>query len=316
MKRTKVISALLSITMLISTLSPLASAADIGDNSSADIYVSGDITMYGVEDSEKLYNFSINTRTSSGEFAVVYSDAPDYLYNYRFDLPVTTEDTSTVAFWDSLATFCFENEASWDTIYIPDAVTVVEESTPQITPWSTSDDREFFENYLEDRYGAEHTGRSISNQSKGGVTLQLKSTLEFIVAKDYTYALAQTMSVTSFITGVLGLAASGGILSAIGVITGAAGILLSGTKVYEYSVLAHWYHYVTIDDSGYPYSIAEKYIGYTGYVYSETGTQSVDTASMFTEYIPDQFTFNSNSTMLNDAYQTYLDVGWREGTWE
>ena len=178
---------------------------------------------------------------------------------------------------------------------------------------SESDDVEYFEQYLRDLYGNEYPGRFATSRQNMGMTWTAKYAFQVYASKDKTYRINEAMPVIGVVTGVLGLVASANALAVIGAIAAVGGYFTMNTSIYEYTLRANWYKYVVANEGGYPYSIGDKFIYYTGYVSSETGSRAVDTESQRVEYIPSESMYNSYNMLFEAAYEKYDEIGWVEG---
>lgn len=89
MKKLKFLSCILSIVLVLNIMLPVASAADINNVERAQLGVVseyGDYAIRGVETPEVRYNILVDSSNGSGQFAIVYLDSPDYMYEYSFDI--------------------------------------------------------------------------------------------------------------------------------------------------------------------------------------------------------------------------------------
>lgn len=318
MKKFKVLALILTLAMTLNLVAPVAYASEITNDATVqlnNVVTNGDYSISGVENSTVRYNIIINNSDQTGQFAIVYLDSPDYMYEYCFTLnEVSISHPDNI--WEDVQTHCFDNESNWTEVYLPEAV-VSEEAVQNdsiVQPYATADDVEYFENWLTDKYGDEYSGRLLSTKTQNGTTMYLKSGFQAYAYKDQTYRLAQTLTVVGFVTGILGLAAGATAVGVIGAIAGTGGMLFLGQSVYKYTVRANWFRYVTLSSgTGYPYGLSDKFIFYTGYSYSETGTCNVDEASASTSYIPSSSVYNSYTNIFNAAYDEYQQIGWQEG---
>lgn len=83
--------------------------------------------------------------------------------------------------------------------------------------------------------------------------------------KEKSYLITKAMSITGFITGVLGLVARPGVVSAISTICGVAGMLPSGATAVKYRVFADTFRDITANSGGYIYNTTSKHICWDGY---------------------------------------------------
>ena len=218
MKTKRLCSLVLVVVMLMNFSIPIAHAAGAGDISSSEsaIIVEGQSYLaHGEEDSEKRFNIIINAETREGQFAVVYLDEPDYLYEHFFNME-DLQNAGVDMDWTDVEEFCFAQETEWNEIYIPTAVTcikypdnsIMQEGEGGIAPATvnaTGDDPiEYFEGWLEEQHGSEYSGQPVSSKTQNGTTMHLKSAFQTYVYRNQTFLFSVAVSVAGFITGFLG----------------------------------------------------------------------------------------------------------------
>lgn len=305
---------LLSVLLITTLLTFPVARATASDTSLSISHINEQVAVYGVEDSEKLYNIMVDTVKGIGQFAIIYSDNPDYMYEYTFCLP-KTDDIFTNQSWNDLIDSCFVNQFKWNAVYLPNAVQI---SVPthatnesNFLPQASDNNIAYFESWLEGEYGEEYGKFYLRSTTINGVLLRQYEQLQLLATKHYEYYVAITLSVIGFITGLLGLVASSGLIVTISAIAGAGGLLYAGTKVYEYTLRANWRRYVTALGGSYPYSMADKFIFHTAYVSSTTGGRMVDPESMEVLYFPSLTYYIGYLAQFNAAYEEYLRIGWQ-----
>lgn len=319
MKMIKMLALILTFAIMFNLATPIAYASEIHNDTTVQLNntaTSGDYSIYGAENSTFRYNIIINNSDQTGQFAIVYLDSPDYMYEYCFTLnDIAINCPSNIL--NDVQAYCFSNENSWTEVYLPAAVVseeVIETDSANVQPCATADDIEYFENWLIDKHGDEYTGRLLTSKTQNGTTMYLKSGFLVSASKIYTYCITQTLTVIGFITGVLGLRANATLVDVIGTLAGAGGVLSMGQSVYQYKLRANWFRYVTLTvGAGYPYGLADKLTYYTGYSYTGTGSCNVDEASVRTTYIPSIDGYNLYENIFNAAYEEYQQIGWQEG---
>lgn len=308
MKRLKLVSALLIIATLLQILSPAALAAqDFNMNNVCSV---DGIWAYGFEDSEMIYNLLIDADKNSGQFAVKYKDTPDMLYEYIFDVTETSNIEST-SFWIATIDMCFNNQDTWRSTYIPTAVQVVDDSLSGTSTYASDVYITRFTNELISLYGSEYYDSVLSNMTQGSVSMTLYQALLHRVSKDKTYLITVALTAAGFITSMLGRVIEGGILATISLILGTASMFAIGQKVYEYSLLTNWSRYVTINGGSYPYNMTDKFVMYTGYVYTASGNYAIDEASEQTIYSDSSTYYSRYALQFEDAYAEYQRIGWQ-----
>lgn len=275
----------------------------------------GDYTMSGAETEEVRFNILINNAEKTGQFAVVYFDSLDYMYEFTFNLDDVETDISNPNFdFDAIQAYCFDNESHWREVYLPASVTVIETNPNQPQPAAVDPNITYFNNWLRDKYGNTYYGKILSARTHNDTVMYLKSSFDIQTFRDRSYLLAQTMTVVGFVTSILGLAAGASAVAVIGAITGTGGMLTMGQSVYIYELRANWFKYVTaVGGAGYPYGLTDRYTYFDGYCYTGTGTCNVDEASASTSYSPSAAVYNSDTNVYNRAFDQYDSIGFQEG---
>jgi len=322
MKKYKFLSLLLTLMLLFNAVVPVAQAADL--NNPARAQMSEELTfeeysIRGIDNTQARFNIFINNEEETAQFAIIYHDSSDYLYEFVFDLvDVPRRSTNTSTLWEDVRAYCFASESLWTETYLPTAVTVTQEAEANTfqraaTP-TRSAETDYFENWLTDLYGSEYSGSFITSKTQSGVTMYLKSGFQAYAYKDYTYLLNQTFTVTGFVTAILGFSSTHPIIGVLGVIAGTGGLFSLKQSVYQYKVRANWFKYATcVSGTGYPYGLTDKFTFYNGYSYSGTGTCNVDSASASTSYVPSSTVYNSNTNIFNAAFDEYQRIGFQNG---
>lgn len=314
----KLFTVLLSLVLLCNFASPIAYAI------SAPVASSGKYAVHGLVDEEKRFNIIIDTEEETGQFAILYLHDPDYMYEFCFNLRDIVPNQSNIT-WNLIETFCFNNENLWSEVYLTTAVVIDKAEEPAEFTFhsggsthvpdeatASSEEIDYFEKWLTDKYGDEYSENLLSTTTKNGIPMYLKSGFQAYAYQDTVYKIAQAMTVAGFITGVLGAVVETSILSVISAIVGTGSMLVPGSSVYEYRVRATWYRYVTlVSGEGYPYGMTNKVTFYDGYSYSKTGTCNVDEASAETFYDPSSSVYNSYSKIYEAAYAEYQQIGWQ-----
>ena len=317
MKKYKFFAAILSVALLINISSPCAQSINPDDAIISGELSNSNYAIYGLEDDTMRFNILIDTKENIGQFAIVYLEEPDYLYEFSFSLDdINSNDSKLV--WENIQSFCFENINAWSEVYVPSVVTIVDtaEAPPVETNTASRSSQEvtYFENWLEGQYGDEYNRKLITAKQYNGLRMYLKEQHLVLAERDRTYLIAVSISVVGFITSILGLVAEATLVSALGAIAGTGGMFSAGESVHTYNLTAEWDRYATItNEIGYPYGRAHKFIHYTGYHYTGTGTCNVDQASKTTVYQPSSTVYNSNDRIFEAAYDEYDRIGWQDG---
>lgn len=299
MKKLRIISALICISLLLSIASPLAFATEAEPLSN--IIIDKNYAMYQQEDSEHSFTIYLNTETFNGSFAVIYSNNPEYMYDYLFTLDTDEIDTSSSSFWDNLISDCFAQSSQWTTIYLPYALTYQTEysAISRTTPET------YFTDWLYDKYGAQRTNNVAGYYMRNSQLFVVYESVSYQVNLASSYRVNQAISVAGFITGILGLVAKVGIVSVIGAIAGVAGVIASGTHIDEYHLSVGMSKQVTVQGGSIVHASASKCIHYNGYANPDTGASGVDESSAIISYYPTEDLFEDHNALVDTAWEHF-----------
>lgn len=313
MVKVKVISLLLIMALTFNLVTPLAYASNYMGSNTIKMntpVTNENYTVSGSETTDFRFNILIDNATQTGQFALVYLDSPDYMYEFTFDLSSLPSSHD----FSAIQTYCFDNKDQWREIYLPTSVSVIQLDENQPQTFATDSNVTYFDNWLIDKFGNEYNGKLLSTKTQSGTTMYLKTAFQVYTYKDRSYLIRNTMTVIGFVTGILGLSSGATAVAVIGLIAGADGLLHMNQSVYEYKLRASWLKYATVvSGTGYPYGLADKSTYYTGYVYTGTGGRNVDTASASTFYDPSSTVYNTNTKIFDNAFREYDTIGFQEG---
>ena len=162
----RLIAIIIAIVLVIAIIPPISHA----DNCSYRVAPMSDITRYenycirGIEDEDVRFNILIDSESKTGQFAIVYFNDLDFVYEFVFnlaDIPINGIEISDES-WEKIRDYCFCNENNWHEIYIPSAVTIThaekQDGYKNIDSQSRSAETAYFENWLRNKYGNEYTG--------------------------------------------------------------------------------------------------------------------------------------------------------------
>ena len=317
MKKHKWFALFLSIVFMFNIISSGVYAADFNqptDGYLGDIATNNQYAVYNFEDEEIRFIILIDRELEIGQFAITYLDDTDYSYELCFslsDIPVTVEDLS----WGDIQTFCFDSQNQWEEIYLPEAITITEEPTAaqnSVTPYSNSDAVAYFEDWLTTIYGNEYDGILVLSTTYNNLNMYIKRGFQTIIGVSREYSANETMTVASFILNFLGVSTASRIINWLSAIVG-VGSIFTGDKIYEYSVKANWFRYVTLTlADNYPYyGLVHKYTDYQGYRFTNRNGEHywVDEDTESTYYNPSESVFNDNDEILARAYQDWVIYG-------
>ena len=309
MTANRFISILLCLTLLFSTVPLNVSAVDSDAVSLSNVYSGENYAVYSHKDANCYYNIFLNTITATGSFAIVYCNAPDFMYEYCFTLALDSINITSLDFWSNLVSFCFNTDSEWRSVYLPGLIAVNDTSNGATTYTITdSTIKNGFRNWLISKYGSQRTNSYVKGTTKNGITFLQYETVEYSVIKNNTYVVTQGISVAGFIATFLTYAINPTLSGVIGLFTTTAtGMIAAGTSIDEYSLNVYWCKYVTAKNGTKKLSYAEKYINYIGYASNELEEYGVDTSSAYITYNPSSSLFESDDAQFTEAYNNYMN---------
>lgn len=237
---------------------------------------------------------------------------PNTVYQWTIiDYPESTFTTSD-NFWNGIVTYA-ENR-----ITDANVVTFTEVSydepieLPQARSSAGADLLEDLESFMGT---SEYFGRQIYSTTYQGQVFRVLESMDFRILTDGSKSWSTTISVSSLIVSVLGLATT---TTLVGTICGIFGVALSAAslippgKINKYICRAMNYRYVTINGSEYAYSMADKFTDYNGYENADINSTErayADSGSGSVSYAPNAAYFSSYTDQINDAYDMFLQIG-------
>ena len=123
--------------------------------------------------------------------------------------------------------------------------------------------------------------------------------------------ITKAMSITSFITGILGLVAKPELVAALSAICGRAGLFPSGATAVKYRVFADTFRNITVNSGSYIYNTTSKHICWDRYYLDKTEGCGLDKDSKSYSYAPSKTHFNSSTAQFDAAIAEYNKVGWQ-----
>lgn len=296
MKMFRIVAILICLSLLLSISSPLAYATESG--ASTNVIVGENFALYQFEDHEHGFTIYINTETFSGSFSVTYKNNPHYLYDYLFSCDNMVVDTSSNAFWNSLASECFAQSSQWSTIFIPTAIT-------QQNNYSRTTPENYFNEWLYEKYGSEHTASVKGYYMRQSQLFVVKEDMDYHVGISASYTISVAISVAGFVTAVLGFSASHPVISIIGVIAGVGGVIAAGTQINEYVLSIGYIRNAYVQGGSIIHASASKVIHYTGYANPNTGYAGVDEGSMVFSCYPTDELFEDINSLVDAAWDHF-----------
>lgn len=310
----KFISILLTLCMIVSITST-AFAADTSTSSSTPS------TSVSTIDGGHLYvsigsdeNIAILTNVEDHliDISISYLSSPNTVYQWTItDYPESTFTTSD-DFWNGVVAYA-ENRMTDASVVTFTEVSYDEPiELPQTRSSAGADLLEDLEEFMGT---SEYFGRQIYSTTYQGQVFRVLESMDFRILTNGSKSWSTTISVSSLIVSVLGLAATttlvGAICGAFGVALSAASLIPPG-KINKYICRAMNYRYVTINGSEYAYSMADKFIDYNGYENADNNSTErayADSGSRSVSYVPSAAYFSSYTDQINDAYEMFLRIG-------
>lgn len=294
-----------------------ASSYTAGETSGVSAYFIQDgKAFYGYENSNERVNFMVDLETKEAEFAIVYLNDANTLYEAKMTLD-SIEDLNSEEFWKSVENEFIKRSESWKKTNLSEAVLETETSINDAPQKSAAKMTESaiitkFRGLARTEVGiAPYDNKQLTTRIYNKITFKQKETLRYAAYKDKSYLITKAMSITSFITGILGLVASPGVVSAISTICGAAGMLPSGATAVKYRVFADTFRDITANSGSYIYNTTSKHICWDGYYLDKTEGCGLDKDSKTYSYVPSKSHFNSSAAQFDAAIAEYNKVGWQ-----
>lgn len=170
-------------------------------------------------------------------------------------------------------------------------------------------------NGMEKELGAKYTNRLLHTTTFKSNKYRVYQSLDFRVNAKGSTSWGKAMTVTSLITGVLGLTATTALVKAIcGVfgIAASAGSIIPAGKLNKYDCIGMEYRTVTINGSKYVYNSTDKFTSYKGYENASNSSKErayIDTSSKKIDYLEGKTYYNSYTSQINDAYIMFQRIG-------
>lgn len=246
------------------------------------------------------------------DISISYLSSPNTVYQWTItDYPESTFTTSD-DFWNGVVAYA-ENRMTDASVVTFTEVSYDEPiELPQTRSSAGADLLEDLEEFMGT---SEYFGRQIYSTTYQGQVFRVLESMDFRILTNGSKSWSTTISVSSLIVSVLGLAATttlvGAICGAFGVALSAASLIPPG-KINKYICRAMNYRYVTINGSEYAYSMADKFIDYNGYENADNNSTErayADSGSRSVSYVPSAAYFSSYTDQINDAYEMFLRIG-------
>ena len=223
------------------------------------------------------------------------------MYDYPFTLDSNEIDTSSSVFWSDLIATCFSQSSQWTTFYLPNTISCLLDNTPS----TRSTPMEYFNDWLYNKFGPQRTNSNAGYYMKQSQLFVLYETVSYQSTLSSSYKVNQAISVAGFVTAILGLVASAGVISVIGAVAGTAGLIAAGTKINEYTLSIGMIKQVTVQGGSIIHASATKAIHYTGYANPDTGYSAVDEGSEISSYYPTEELFEDNDLLIDAAWNHF-----------
>ena len=317
MKKIRLIALFLVLSLIFPFLPPIAYAVDTPAFELGDIHVSGDNAFCIYRSNDYTYCAHINTSSTSGSFAINYTNNPDVIYEYTFATDLANMAVDSTGFWNAVLSECFSSSAQWSERSLSGSISVSTPSDGVAQPYAVDPYGTQLTQKLQNIVGvAPYTGSIVATAYKGSLIFHVYQDLTYYASVANLFQLAQSMSVASFITGVLAVTLDWGdfdtstLLSILSLGFAAGGMTIgAGMTVKVYSVSAKWERYVKRRDSSSWLTEAKQYtLSCYAYVNPNTGFCEIDTGSFSEAYAPSQAQYNDTAALLEEGYQYYLTL--------
>lgn len=167
MKKLRIVSILICLSLLLSITSPFAFASNATSTTSSPvsrIITCNDTAIYTYTNGSHSYCIYLDTTSGNGSFAVIYAGDPNNVHEYLFRLSPDKILPSSHTFWTSHASKCFSEAQNWKTVYIPEALTSSLIHSSNNT--RAAADETYFTNWLHTKHGLPHTDKIIGHPIK------------------------------------------------------------------------------------------------------------------------------------------------------
>lgn len=270
--------------------------------------------LFSYEDIEKNVTILANEQGNEVHISIKYSEEPNTVYQWIFDEYAVTFNVYDKTFWYDIIRYAENkiNEATvivfTETIY--DSLIPVNQSRGS----AAADLQEQLENLSGE---TEYFGDDIYTVTYQGKTCTVYESLDFQIYKEGRYAWSDPITVTSFITGVLGYVAGqtlvGTVCNIFGLAVSAYSLLPENGTVEKYLCRELYYRDVKIHGSNYIYNTTYKFVDYYGYdntTMGNTQRAKIDVGSCETSYSDSYSYFLSCIMQVQDACALFDRIGY------
>lgn len=319
----KMISMIIVVSMVLSTTvlafnNEVYIEARILDDIQIQPIVGGNIYLKSNPDQ----TITIATNEDDGlvEFNMITKDEPDIIYRLCFtDIDNKTFDLPNDKFWNYIIMKSQDELEFAEKIFFSTEKVIFEEPIDvNISKSSVGAD---LMSSLKDKHGYMYSNKLKYTTNYSGETIRIYENMNFYIKNDgyVRWSIGEdTMSLLSFITGIIGLGLSSTALASFGIIFGVipeiSSIISGSGKLDTYRCSVYTSRYSTINSSEYAYGMTSHIESYNGYddtdIYSETRATIVsDTYE--SSYTDSRNYYNSYSSQVRDGYELFLEIGQR-----
>lgn len=308
----KFISILLSLCLIFTMASPVM-AAEISVAPSSSVVELDDGYMYTAVTNSKKVAILTNNDGSLVDISISYLSSPNTVYQWSFESYAAPVFTTSNSFWNGIIDYAESQMNSASVVTFTD---VIYDTPIDITLTRSSASEDLKEEMVELLGTDEYAMRLIHTVDYGYMHMDIYETLDIRIFTAGVRSWDTTITVSSLIVGVLGLAAYN--YTFLAALCGALGVsmsihsLVTAGSIDQYLCRGMYFRDVTINDSSYSYAMADRYIDYTGYDDpgpSDTRRAFIDSNSYAATYIPDRGTYFSYANLVAAAYEEYLRIG-------
>lgn len=281
------------------------------ENGSKLLNLHGD-QIFILQTAEKVATVSLSANKNTLAISLKYPSAPNCVYQYVYkDFQGALNSVNSPSFWLDAIKYAEERRSeATKVIFTYEKVTI---DGPTAYSSAGADLLAELEGYVGEAYSDQYTGQY---KVRGGNTYKLYETLELNVRDVTRLTWNAAITVSSLITGVIGLVATSGTVNTIcgilGLAVTAADALIPPGKMNEYECMAYYTRYIRVDDGTRQYAHAYKIRTYKGFEDASDnskGRAHIIADSELEYYSGTQTAEYYNSGLFDEAYDAYHNIG-------
>lgn len=312
----KLISSLTCIAVFLSLTNINAFAMNSNENL---VNTQQNVYLEKIEDgyvfTQKADDKSVAIITSNTEnvvaISIIYTSNSDIVYQWIInDYPMEGFSQNSLDFWDSIISYAENNLDNASLIEI--SVDEISENTPMPFSSADADLAEDLVGIVGEEYSNKYTNRL---RVMDGHDYRLYESMEFSIRKCATLSWQTGASIASVLAGVVSIAPVPPHVAlftgVLGIVAAVASTILPAGKVNQYSCMALYTRYVTVDNGSTQYGHAYKIRTFDGYEDANpnsTGRAHVFPATEVLFYDPNQSEEYFNNGIFDEAYNSYNNI--------